>query len=102
MRTWERAGVLAPRRDPRTGYRQYLARDVRDAELAHLLRRGGQSLDTIAAVLGELRDADSLEALARTLERWRRDLTSRGMARLYAAGQLSACCDALDPSTRAG
>lgn len=102
LRTWERAGVLTPRRDPRTGYRQYLARDVRDAELAHLLRRGGQSLSAIATVLGELRDAGSPEALARTLEGWRRDLTSRGTAQLYAAGQLSAYCDALDRSARAG
>jgi hypothetical protein len=75
---------------------------VRDAELAHLLRRGGQTLGTIATVLGELRDAGSLEALARTLEGWRRDLTSRGMAQLYAASQLSTCLDALDRSARTG
>ncbi|MFD7491202.1 MerR family transcriptional regulator [Streptomyces sp. NPDC059832] len=34
LRTWERAGALTPQRDPRTGHRQYLAQDVRDAELA--------------------------------------------------------------------
>ncbi|MFE4332100.1 MerR family transcriptional regulator [Streptomyces sp. NPDC056831] len=101
LRTWERAGVLAPQRDPR-GHRQYLAQDVRDAELAHLLRRGGRPLGTIATVLGELRDAGSLEALARTLEGWRRDLTSRGMAQLYAAGQLSTYLDSLDGSARTG
>ena len=100
LRTWERAGVLTPQRDPRTGYRQYLALDVRDAELAHLLRRGGQPLGAIATVLGELRDAGSLEALARTLEGWRRDLTSRGMAQLHAASQLSTYLDALDRSAR--
>jgi DNA-binding transcriptional MerR regulator len=102
LRTWERAGVLTPQRDQRTGHRQYLALDVRDAELAHLLRRGGQTLGTIATVLGELRDAGSLEALARTLEGWRRDLTSRGMAQLYAASQLSTYLDALDRSARTG
>ncbi|MGW1410691.1 MerR family transcriptional regulator [Streptomyces sp. NPDC002403] len=102
LRTWERAGALTPRRDPRTGHRQYLPQDVRDAELAHLLRRGGQPLGTIATVLGELRDAGSLEALARALEGWRRDLTSRGMAQLYAAGQLSTYLDALDRSARTG
>ncbi|WP_030542202.1 MerR family transcriptional regulator [Streptomyces albus] len=101
LRTWERAGVLTPRRDPR-GHRQYLAQDVRDAELAHLLRRGGRPLGAIATVLGELRDAGSLEALASTLEGWRRDLTSRGRAQLYAAGQLSAYLDALDRSVRTG
>ncbi|MFI1952942.1 MerR family DNA-binding transcriptional regulator [Streptomyces xinghaiensis] len=102
LRAWERAGVLTPRRDPRTGHRQYLAPDVRDAELAHLLRRGGQALATIATVLGELRDAGSLEALAATLEGWRRDLTSRGTAQLHAAGRLSAYLDALDRSAGTG
>ncbi|WP_406151460.1 MerR family transcriptional regulator [Streptomyces sp. NBC_01012] len=97
LRAWERAGVLAPQRDPR-GHRQYVAQDVRDAELAHLLRRGGQPLDTIATVLRELRDAGSPEALTRTLEGWRRDLRSRGTAQLYAAGQLSAYVDSLDGS----
>ncbi|MPY59076.1 MerR family transcriptional regulator [Streptomyces spongiae] len=102
LRTWERAGVLTPPRDPRTGHRQYLALDVRDAELAHLLRRGGRPLGAIAAVMRELRDAGSLEALAKTLEGWRGDLTSRGIAQLYAASQLSTYLDGLRPSARTG
>lgn len=95
LRAWERAGVLTPQRDPRTRHRQYLALDVRDAELAHLLRRGGQPLATIATVLGQLRDAGSITALTKALEEWRRDLRSRGTAQLYAASQLSAYLDAL-------
>ncbi|MEU9607417.1 MerR family DNA-binding transcriptional regulator [Streptomyces sp. NPDC048057] len=95
LRAWERAGVLSPRRDPRTKHRQYLALDVRDAELAHLLRRGGQPLATVATVLGQLRDAGSLTALTGALEEWRRDLRSRGTAQLYAASRLSAYLDAL-------
>ncbi|MEU0126412.1 MULTISPECIES: MerR family transcriptional regulator [unclassified Streptomyces] len=102
LRAWERAGVLTPRRDPRTGHRQYLARDVRDAELAHLLRRGGRPLAAVATVLGELRDAGSLDVLAGTLEPWRRDLTSRGVAQLYAAGRLSAYLHALDGPAGSG
>ncbi|MFG2991803.1 MerR family transcriptional regulator [Streptomyces sp. NPDC048257] len=102
LRAWERAGVLTPQRDSRTGHRLYLAQDVRDAELAHLLRRGGRPLGTIAAILGELRDAGSLNALARTLEPWRRDLTARGLAQLYAAGQLSTYLDSLDGPARTG
>ncbi|WP_328303307.1 MerR family transcriptional regulator [Streptomyces sp. NBC_00435] len=101
LRTWERGGVLTPPRDAR-GHRRYLAQDVRDAELAHLLRRGGQRLGTIATVLGELRDAGSLEALVRALEGWRRDLTSRGTAQLHAAGRLSAYLNALDRSAGTG
>jgi DNA-binding transcriptional MerR regulator len=95
LRAWERAGALAPQRDARTGHRRYLPQDVRDAELAHLMRRGSQTLGTIATVLGRLRDAGSLEALARTLEEWRRGLTSRGTAQLRAASRLSAYLDAL-------
>ncbi|MHB9857116.1 MerR family DNA-binding transcriptional regulator [Streptomyces sp. YIM S03343] len=95
LRAWERAGVLAPQHDPHTGHRRYLALDVRDAELAHLLRRGGQTLGTIATVLGQLRDAGSLTALAGALDEWRRDLRSRGTAQLHAAGQLSVYLDAL-------
>ncbi|GGZ22051.1 MerR family DNA-binding transcriptional regulator [Streptomyces nitrosporeus] len=99
LRAWERAGVLTPRRDP-LGHRRYLAQDVRDAELAHLLRRGGRPLGTIATVLGELRDAGSLDALAGTLEGWRRHLVSRGTAQLYAAGLLSAYLDSMDEPAR--
>lgn len=101
LRTWERGGVLTPPRDAR-GHRRYLAQDVRDAEPAHLLRRGGQPLSTIATVLGELRDAGGLEALTRTLEGWRRELTTRGTAQLYAAGRLPAYLDALDRSVNTG
>ncbi|MFD5931720.1 hypothetical protein [Streptomyces sp. NPDC060333] len=82
--------------------RRYLAQDVLDAELAHLLRRGGQPLGTIATVLGELRDAGSLDAPARSLEGWRRDLTFRGLAQLYAAGQLSIYLDSMDGSASTG
>ncbi|MFJ6432762.1 MerR family transcriptional regulator [Streptomyces sp. NPDC091416] len=101
LRAWEHAGVLTPQRD-RHGHRRYQAQDVRDAELAHLLRRGGRPLGTIATVLGELRDAGSIDALGRTLEGWRRDLTARGLAQLHAAGQLSTYLDSLDAPAEAG
>ncbi|MFJ7206469.1 MerR family DNA-binding transcriptional regulator [Streptomyces sp. NPDC098789] len=96
LRGWQRAGILAPPRDARSGHRQYLAPDVRDAELAHLLRRGGQPLGAIATILGELRDAGGLDALSASLGPWQRELTSRGVAQLYAAGRLAAYIDALD------
>nr|WP_319749970.1 MerR family transcriptional regulator [Streptomyces sp. AK02-04a] len=41
LRKWERAGLVHPRRDPRTGYRVYDEADMRDAGMAHQLRRGG-------------------------------------------------------------
>src|SRR5437879_2290026 len=41
LRNWEDVGILTPARDRATGYRVFAAADLRDAELAHLLRRGG-------------------------------------------------------------
>lgn len=89
LRKWERAGVLTPQRDPTMHYRRYSAEDVRDAELAHLLRRGGYLLDHIATVLHQVRGADGPEPLAGSLEDWRRRLTDRGRAMLTAAGRLA-------------
>ncbi|TYP86194.1 MerR family transcriptional regulator [Blastococcus xanthinilyticus] len=89
LRTWERIGILAPGRDPRTGQRRFTADDVRDASLAHLLRRGGHPLEHIATVLHQVRTAGGTEALAGSLEAWRQRLTGRGRAMLAAAGALA-------------
>ncbi|GAB3648042.1 TioE family transcriptional regulator [Glycomyces tarimensis] len=96
LRNWEAAGVLAPERDRATGYRRFDAGDVRDAELAHLLRRGGYPLDHIAAVVRQVRNAGGTESLSRALEDWRRKLTQQGLAMLDAAARLSAYLDMLE------
>jgi DNA-binding transcriptional MerR regulator len=88
VRTWETAEILTPARDPATGYRVYTAEDVRDAELAHLLRRGGYRLDHIATVVAQVRDAGGTESLARALEDWRAKLNAQGLAMLTAAARL--------------
>ena len=89
LRAWERAGVLAPARD-RSGQRRYAPDDVRDAELAHLLRRGGEPLPRIAIVVGQVRRAGGTEELAASLTAWRERLTARGRAMLRGAGALAA------------
>jgi DNA-binding transcriptional MerR regulator len=89
LRKWERAGVLAPRRDSRTGQRQYGGADVRDAQLAHLLRRGGYPLAHIATVAEQVRRAGGTAALADSLHDWRERLTARGRLALTAAGLLA-------------
>ncbi|MGW2090465.1 MerR family transcriptional regulator, partial [Streptomyces sp. NPDC001880] len=61
LRKWEAAGLLCPRRDPRTGYRVYDEADVRDAQLAHQLRRGGYLLERIAPLIAQVRAAGGLE-----------------------------------------
>ena len=94
LRKWERAGVLAPPRDPRTGQRRYGAADARDARLAHLLRRGGYPLAHIATVVAQVRRAGGTEALADSLQSWRRRLAEQGRLALTAAGLLGAYLDA--------
>ncbi|AYF77661.1 MerR family DNA-binding transcriptional regulator [Nocardia yunnanensis] len=89
LRKWERAGILAPARESGTGYRRYGADDRRDAELAHLLRRGGYPLSRIATVVEQVRAAGGTDDLARALRDWRGRLTARSMAMLDAAGRLA-------------
>jgi DNA-binding transcriptional MerR regulator len=90
VRAWERAGILVPSRNRATGHRVYQAADIRDAELTHLLRRGGYPLARIATVVEQVRTAGGTEPLAEALETWQDRLTARGLAMLDAAGRLSA------------
>lgn len=89
LRAWESVGILVPSRDPSTGYRLYGASDVRDAELAHLLRRGGYLLEHIATVVQQIRTAGGTESLAAALADWQRKLTAQGLAMLTASARLS-------------
>ena len=89
LRNWEDAGILVPARDPATGYRVFRANDIRDAELAHLLRRGGYPLEQIADVVRQIRTAGGTAALATALDDWQRRLTARGLAMLTAATRLN-------------
>ncbi|MFI8368057.1 MerR family transcriptional regulator [Streptomyces sp. NPDC085466] len=90
LRAWERAGVLAPGRRQDANHRTYDADDIRDAELAHFLRRGHYSLELIATVVRQVRTAGDTQALETALEDWRRRVTARGVAMLRAAALLSA------------
>ena len=90
LRTWERAGLVRPRRDPRTGYRVYDEADVRDARLAHQLRRGGYLLEQIAPLIAQVRAVGGLEPLETALCDWRGRLAARGRAMLAGAAQLEA------------
>ncbi|MGW0431444.1 MerR family transcriptional regulator [Micromonospora sp. NPDC003197] len=88
LRKWQRAGLIMPRRDPRTGYRVYTSADVRDVLLAHQLRRGGSGLTQIAQVLEQVRSAGGPEPLRATLREWHDRLTVRGLAMLAGAAAL--------------
>ncbi|RJL27087.1 TioE family transcriptional regulator [Bailinhaonella thermotolerans] len=90
LRKWESAGLVRPRRDPRTGYRVYSAADVRDARLAHQLRRGGYLLEQIAPLLAQVRSAGGVAPLESTLRDWGARLSDRGRAMLRGAAALDA------------
>ncbi|MDQ0406470.1 TioE family transcriptional regulator [Streptomyces sp. NPDC000349] len=90
LRKWERAGLVRPSRDPLTGYRVYGEADVRDAKLAHQLRRGGYPLARIAPVIEQVRSAGGLEPLEATLRDWHDRLSARGRALLAGAAELEA------------
>ncbi|WP_328731233.1 TioE family transcriptional regulator [Streptomyces caniferus] len=90
LRKWERAGLVCPRRDPVTGYRVYHEADVRDARLAHQLRRGGYLLEQIAPLLAQVRAAGGLEPLEGALRDWHGRLSARGRAMLTGAAELEA------------
>ncbi|GAA4013016.1 TioE family transcriptional regulator [Allokutzneria multivorans] len=90
LRTWERAELVKPRRDPRTGYRIYSAADVRDALLVHQLRRGGYLLEQIAPVIAQVRSAGGVAPLGSMLSDWRARLSARGRAMLTGAAALEA------------
>lgn len=90
LRNWEAAGILAPQREKGTGYRVYRASDIRDAELSHLLRRGGYPLEHIATVVQQIRTAGGTDSLVRALDDWQRKLNAQGLAMLKASTLLSA------------
>ncbi|MEU1942192.1 TioE family transcriptional regulator [Streptomyces sp. NPDC020125] len=90
LRKWERAGLVRPRRDPLTGYRVYDEAAVRDARLAHQLRRGGYLLERIAPLIAQVRAAGGLEPLQATLCDWHGRLSARGRALLTGAAELEA------------
>lgn len=89
VRMWEKAGVLSPERRSDTRHRVYDADDVRDAELAHFLRRGGYPLAVIATVVRRIRAAGDTRALEAALDDWRGRVAARGRAMLTAAALLS-------------
>jgi DNA-binding transcriptional MerR regulator len=101
LRAWERAGILNPRRDPATGHRWYDAEDRRDADLARLLRRGGERLDRIAVVVGRVRGAGSIDAVAGSLAAWQARITRRGLAMIDADRRLADYLDYSHVSRRA-
>lgn len=100
LRNWERAGILSPARGQVSGRRTYGPDDVRDAELAHLLRRGGYLLGQIAIVVRQVREAGGSSELVAALDGWQQRITDRGTAMLRASGLLAEYLDLRGSETR--
>jgi len=88
LRQWERAGLVTPHRDRRTGYRVYRPADVRDALLVHQLRRGGYPLARIAPLIEQVRSAGGVAPLESALGDWQARLSARARAMLAGAAAL--------------
>lgn len=98
LRTWESHGIVRPVRDRATGYRHYGSAEVRDAQIARQLRRGGYPLQQVARFVESLREAGGAESLRLFLDAWQDRLTTRSRALLAGAAQLDAYCELLDRS----
>lgn len=96
LRAWEKIGILIPQRNSDTGHRHYFAADVRDAELAHLLRRGGHGLAGIARTISAVRDHGGAVELVNTVNGWRQQLNARARALLAASAALDHYVRVLD------
>lgn len=98
LRTWESHGIVRPGRDRATGYRQYGSEEIRDAQIARQLRRGGYPLRQVAQFLESLREAGGAEPLRLFLDAWQDRLTTRSRALLTGAAQLDAYMELLGRS----
>ncbi|WP_030746825.1 MerR family transcriptional regulator [Streptomyces sp. NRRL F-5135] len=90
LRLWEARGLLRPDREPGTGYRRYAPAELRAAQVVALLRRGGNPLAAIDAVMREFRTAGSPDRVLGELSHRARDLRRRSLNRLGASAALHA------------
>jgi DNA-binding transcriptional MerR regulator len=88
LRVWEAAGLLAPTREPGTGYRRFSAADVRDARMINMLRHGRYPLTHIRPVLDGLRRTGSSDALRAAIAQREAGLTRQATAMLEGSGEL--------------
>ncbi|MEV7013370.1 MerR family transcriptional regulator [Streptosporangium sp. NPDC051022] len=88
LRVWESIGLLAPGRDPGTGYRRFGPSDLRDARMIHMLRQGRYPLPQIRLILEGLRRTGSSDALRMAIAQRQAELTRRATAMLEGSSHL--------------
>jgi DNA-binding transcriptional MerR regulator len=103
LRLWERRGLLRPRRDPATGYREYDPAEQRAAHLVAVLRAGHFAFAIIDAVIAALRSSGSVDRALAELGRRDEQVQRVSRDRLRATAALHAYLAAYYPSEeRAG
>ncbi|QUQ63411.1 MerR family transcriptional regulator [Kutzneria sp. CA-103260] len=90
LRVWEAAELLAPQRDPATGYRTYGPKETRDARIILMLRQGMHRLPQIRPILDDLRRTGSRDALRAAIAQRHGELGRRAEKMLAAAALLHA------------
>jgi len=90
LRVWEDAELLAPQRDPATGYRTYGPKETRDARIILMLRQGMHRLPQIRPILDDLRRTGSRDALRASIAQRHGELGRRAEKMLAAAALLHA------------
>ncbi|WP_046468367.1 MerR family transcriptional regulator [Allosalinactinospora lopnorensis] len=88
LRVWESAGLLAPKRDPGTGYRRFGPSDLRDARMINMLRQGRHPLPQIQPILDGLRRTGSTDALRAALTQRHAELVQQATAMLEGSSHL--------------
>lgn len=88
LRSWERAGALRPRRH-HTGHRVYTPRDVQDARLVYLLRRGHFPLPRIASAISRIHRDGAAGTALHQVQEWRQRLNEQSMTLLQASARLA-------------
>ncbi|MGP5681298.1 MerR family DNA-binding transcriptional regulator [Brachybacterium alimentarium] len=89
LRHWEAEGLISAVREQGSGHRRYPPQQAYDAELVHLLRRGGHRLADIRIVLGQMHGLGEPTSLRAALDVSRDRITARGLALLDASAELS-------------
>ncbi|MFI9386815.1 MerR family transcriptional regulator [Kutzneria sp. NPDC052558] len=90
LRVWEDAELLAPQRDPATGYRTYGPKEIRDARIILMLRQGMHRLPQIRPILDDLRRTGSRDALRASIAQRHAEIGRRAEQMLAAAALLHA------------
>lgn len=90
LRHWDAEDLVIPNRDPVRGTRRYTPTQVRDARIAHQLRKAGYRIAPLRALMPELRRAPRLEEVAAALAAREAGITTRSRALLDGAAALSA------------